>query len=374
MRRLYVLLMCALLGWPAAPVIGGSPTTVPSSAEVDALITKLGDSNFRIRKEAARRLQQIGKPALPALRQATQSTDPEVRLRAQELLGDLLRRPVPDKPLDSDDDSTKITITAENGVQTIDVDDAGQKVRIRESDAGIEMTVTGEVDWEPATETYRAKNAEQLKESNPDAYALYQRWAGEIGPAFGAGRAFERVKIHRGPIVLPATVAAGDDLVALRHKLLTNMRAAKLPRDQMRRVLQAWADVRQERDSGRAQLDSGDRQMARYNRACDNLRSVLQDLHLPDPGELLPPPAGARLGVRALGGPDDNGPVTIEHVMPGSRAEKIGLQVNDVIERVNGEEVRGVKELRRLVTEHANGLVIEGQRAGQKLKLEEPHK
>src|SRR5207302_70323 len=141
---------------------------------------------------------------------------------------------------------------------------------------------------------------------------------------------------------------------------------SNLPRDQIRRVLEAWAQLRQERDNGvRAPLDTGDRQMARYNRACDNLRGVLQDLHLPDPGELLPPPANARLGVRALPGPDDSGPVTIEHIMPGSRAEKIGLQVNDVIQTVNGQEVHGVKDLRRLVTEHPKGLVIAGDRGAE---------
>src|SRR5579884_1056431 len=51
-----------------------------------------------------------------------------------------------------------------SGAQTLDVYDAGQKVRIRESDAGIEMTVTGEVDFEPVTETYRAKTPQELKE------------------------------------------------------------------------------------------------------------------------------------------------------------------------------------------------------------------
>jgi S1-C subfamily serine protease len=111
--------------------------------------------------------------------------------------------------------------------------------------------------------------------------------------------------------------------------------------------------------------------MARYNHACDNLRKVLAELHLPDPGDALPPPEGARLGVQAIGGFDDNAAVTIGHVMPGSRAGKIGLMPGDVIEVVNGAQVHGVKELRRLVTEHTKGLVVEGTRNGRKLRLEE---
>ena len=361
-----------LLGALMIACSGAAPATAPAPPDIGRLIARLGDPSFHARKQATQALQHVGKAAIPALQEAVQTGEPEVRLRAQEILRTLEQRPVPDKPFDTDDDSTRLTIGTENGAQSIDVDDAGQKIRIRESPEGIEMTVTGEVDFQSATETYHAKNAQELKETQPEAYKLYEKWSTEIGATFGAGRGVRQVNIRNGPIVLNPGMSGADDLATLRHRLINDMRDAKLPREQMRQVVDAWARVRQERDGGaRGQVDSGDRQMARYNRACDNLRKVLADLHLPDPGDALPPPEGARLGVQAIGGFDDNAAVTIGHVMPGSRAAKIGLLPGDVIEVVNGRDVHGVKDLRRLVTENMKGLVVEGTRNGRKLRLEE---
>lgn len=54
--------------------------------EVADLIRKLGDDNFAVRKDAARALEQLGSKALPALRQATQFPELEVRQRCQHLV------------------------------------------------------------------------------------------------------------------------------------------------------------------------------------------------------------------------------------------------------------------------------------------------
>ena len=56
------------------------------SREVARLIRNLGADDFKTREEATRKLRSIGAPALPALRQAAQSDDPEVRTRARDIL------------------------------------------------------------------------------------------------------------------------------------------------------------------------------------------------------------------------------------------------------------------------------------------------
>src|SRR4051794_10976342 len=54
----------------------------PPAGEIDRLARQLGAPPSPKREEAARRLTDQGEPALPALRSAMKSPDPEVRRRA----------------------------------------------------------------------------------------------------------------------------------------------------------------------------------------------------------------------------------------------------------------------------------------------------
>jgi hypothetical protein len=58
----------------------------PGKDQIDRLIKQLGSDSFAEREKASHELAAIGVPALQALRQAVQSTDAEVRKRAEELL------------------------------------------------------------------------------------------------------------------------------------------------------------------------------------------------------------------------------------------------------------------------------------------------
>lgn len=55
-------------------------------SEVEALVEQLGDDSFSVRRAACRKLESIGGQALPALRQATQSNDVELRRQAERLI------------------------------------------------------------------------------------------------------------------------------------------------------------------------------------------------------------------------------------------------------------------------------------------------
>lgn len=58
------------------------------SAKIDDLIKRLGSKKFAERDAAFRRLKEIGKPALPALRKAAKSSaDPQIRETAKNLVG-----------------------------------------------------------------------------------------------------------------------------------------------------------------------------------------------------------------------------------------------------------------------------------------------
>lgn len=68
-----------------------------SIADPEALVVSLGSNSFQDREAASLALRKMGDPALPALRKAASSDDPEVAQRATAILkGDqhFSRRPV----------------------------------------------------------------------------------------------------------------------------------------------------------------------------------------------------------------------------------------------------------------------------------------
>lgn len=384
MRPVFALIVGGLLC--AAPLAGrgqdAAPTTSPAAGDVSGLIAKLADPDFHVRRDAATRLRELGPAALPELKEALQGKNPEIRARAGEIVHVLEYQPIPGRPVHRGYVRRRqVNLRIVNGRQSVDVDDEGRKISITEADdGGIEMTVTGETDGKPATQTYKARTPEQLRGDNPEAYAIYQRYAHAAGPDFDnvAGNVFVQ---PNGNVLIarrfqPATFVipqGGDDLNGLRRRADDQMDKAKLSPVQRARVESAIDRVEQTRqfDPVAAPIDPEDNNIRRYNRACDELRRTLADLKLDDPGERLPPPKSARLDVSVREDPVA-GTVTVVRVLPHSRADNVGLQDDDVIRKINGAKVSGVKELRRLVTENARGLVVEVTRDGRDVKLEEP--
>lgn len=70
---------------------GAFPSPVAASPElqarVQALIAQLGDDEFTVREKALADLTEIGEAAVPQLREACQSSNAEIKLRARQLLG-----------------------------------------------------------------------------------------------------------------------------------------------------------------------------------------------------------------------------------------------------------------------------------------------
>src|SRR5262245_3624801 len=68
-----ILLACAL----------GSSAVAPDAKETERLIEQLGSDNPSNRRDASKKLEELGEAVLPLLRRAIQShADPDVRLRA----------------------------------------------------------------------------------------------------------------------------------------------------------------------------------------------------------------------------------------------------------------------------------------------------
>ncbi|MDP3851866.1 MAG: hypothetical protein Q8Q59_15285 [Luteolibacter sp.] len=80
----------------AAPELTVAPVLAQAVPEIDALVRGLADENFRNREKATRELWELGEKALPALKEAAASSDPEQAVRAQDLLRKIQLHITPD--------------------------------------------------------------------------------------------------------------------------------------------------------------------------------------------------------------------------------------------------------------------------------------
>lgn len=375
-----VIAVATLWGLPLSPA-GADAPGARSSDDTSALIAKLADPDFRVRRDAASRLREMGAAALPALKTAAQGKDPEVRARSGQIVHILEYQPVPGRPTHARYLRQRgITTRIVDGRKSIDVDDEGRKITITEDDDGIKMTVAGETNGKAVTRTYTARNPDQLRTENPEAFAVYQRFCAQGGGedvnaiagnvVVQQGNVIVLQRFQPAPFILPQ---GADDLNSLRDRLDKEMDKANLPPLQRARVHNAVDRVEQTQGFNGlvAPPDAVDEQVAQYDKACDDLRKVLSDNHLPDLGDALPPPKSSRLGVNVQPDPF-SGAIVIRHVLPQSRADHIGLQDDDLLRKINGQDVQDVKELRRLVTDHPKGLVVDITRDGREMRLEEP--
>jgi hypothetical protein len=70
-----------------------------------------------------------------------------------------------------------IRVTANgNGNRTIDANENGKKTHIEQDNNGIEIKVTEKVNGQDKTDTYKAKDADELKKKYPEAAKIYEKY------------------------------------------------------------------------------------------------------------------------------------------------------------------------------------------------------
>jgi hypothetical protein len=199
----------ALADGPAAAPATQPAATQPSADKYQPLVQQLADDDPHVRNAATRALRAAGRAAEPALRAAATSPDPQVRDSAQMLLADLEGpRKAPPAPADAFAEGQPqqpipgghIVIrgggglilnnlrlnnvpgqvqvqmhVVHNGQFTRDVnvsENEARKVHIHEDNDGIKI----ELSENGKTTEYAAKNADELKEKQPDGYKLYEKY------------------------------------------------------------------------------------------------------------------------------------------------------------------------------------------------------
>ncbi len=131
--RFCSLILIAELLLPAI-ALADAPTTQP--VDVAALIHQLGDDSYKVRAEAAQHLREVGAAAIPALRDAKNNRDPEVRIRVAELIdelsGNVIPTDVPLPPVAGNGGVYPMSshIREASGVRIVDASEAGRSIHI----------------------------------------------------------------------------------------------------------------------------------------------------------------------------------------------------------------------------------------------------
>lgn len=332
MKRSALVIVLCIGSWSFA-----GPTTQPA-AEVPALIRQLGDDDFQKREAASQSLRQIGKDALPALRQAQTDPNPEVQSRADSLIKEIEEPPAP-KPLRDDGmlvfPGGNVRMQLQMGVngmaggnRTMMVVENGKRTSIVENADGIKMTLTEpDKDGKPVERTVEAKNADELKKLDPDAWATYDRLMGQ-----NAGRMMDfqlgvpEFRLDLGDDI-QKRLAEVDRQLAQQMKQLQVMRGARLGGLRMKGF----------------DLTTGTE--------IDALGGTFEEAD----GALR-----AQLGAS----------VVVTSVNAESRAEKIGLKENDLIQKVNDKPVATPDDIEQALdgVEHVTMTIL---RAGKPMVLTE---
>jgi hypothetical protein len=264
MKIRHALLLAGLSTTLWVPFSIGAPTTAPASPPpatqpagkpdpaVQALVDKLADPSAAVREDASKKLSSMGKEALATLRESANSDDPELRARVRSLLRRAERRLPPSAPAsDGRFQHQSMSVSISNGHKTIDVNDNGHKIRIEHNGEKIKLDVTGVEEGKEVTETYEAKDADELKKDNPEAYALFDKWASKTtsGVIIQGGNGIGvqgRVGVHIGQINvggngqpnLPPEAAA-----KIREMIKQQIQQGNLPADQQEKILEQLRDV-----------------------------------------------------------------------------------------------------------------------------------
>jgi hypothetical protein len=399
MRRSVVALSAAVAvsaagwGW-AGPAPAAPPAPAPAKpaepGEIERLIKELGDDSFEVREAAGRRLAEIGAPALPALRKAADAADPEVRNRARRLVETLeppVARPRPDAappanpfgPRVGGGVQLRMQILGDNGAKELRVTENDRSVRIREDADGIKVEVTEpDAAGKPATKEYKAKDAAELKKNHPEAAEIYEKYAGRMNVRILNGAGLPGVPNRPRAFGQP-----NPRLEEYRRRVEEMLRNLGPQGGVMLRELQELERLQQ-----KMLEENGDlrKLMDEVRRAQERLLRGLNENGNPVPPGAPAPPPGApaeqaprpRLGVE-MAEPDEtlrsqlglDGGVIVRRVLPGSRADKLGLREHDILLKLNDRPITGAEQFRGMLEEEKR-FRIEGLRGGKPFKAEEP--
>ena len=117
-------------------------------AKIEVLIKQLGDEDWRTRESAEESLRKIGEPAKIFLKEAIQSKDPEVKMRATQLL-----RYLDPEPEEENKDHASLKAYPNAVIKAVD-DKTGKIVKVKKDGRTVICrTKDGKLCWETEIDT-----------------------------------------------------------------------------------------------------------------------------------------------------------------------------------------------------------------------------
>jgi len=202
---------------------GSEPAPEPElAAEIKRRIAELGSERFEARDAAGKRLLEIGRPALAALREAAKSRDPEVASRAGKLATELansIRARV----------RIKVLRPTEPGEQEVILETAGLTVTVRES----RKEFTTAIQQGGAMEICSAPTRAEFQARFP---GLWKRWAEPALDAADPNKLAVEAMVRQ---LLPQIIAAFVKENGREPTVEEKAEAEKLLREETRKALEA---------------------------------------------------------------------------------------------------------------------------------------
>lgn len=324
--------------------------------QIDSLITNLDADNIKIREQASEELKKIGKPALSALQEASESDNPEVAWRAKIIINAINRaewrksiqqgRPEPpdikSQPR-SRGFSNSFSITIGPGASSYQLQ--------QDANGKITVTITETKDGKQVTNTYTANSAEEFKEKYPEVAKKY-------GIDVGANRS--RIEIEVPEIDLGEI---WDDFGKSWGRRWNDFEKEM---EQMRKMMKDWTKRSWNPWFGSQEEESQPPKQAQPQGGAAGKEGAGQALDVGAEIEFIEPPLRAQLNLEETGG------VMVASVEEGGLSGKIGLKQYDVVLSINGAKIVTVWEFRRLMKSavELGKVKLEIIRQGKKQALE----
>jgi hypothetical protein len=342
------------------------PKAAPPSADAQAVgfVRMLGDDDPAIRHKAEWRLRDIGFPALPALREAANSDDPQVQTAARAAIK-AIGVPLPEQ---GNGPYTTRNVSRENDYFSGEFCDGKRVVRIEgeckhegETSAHhIKMTFTGTINGKETTQVFTAVDEEALKWDAPYAWKFYH----------GIYNHESEMAVVRVP---------NTRLVNEVNAAMDKLKFSAAERKQVRARLARFSEA-----SAKAlaailyEPKNAPQKMEDEYRESDSLRKYLTEKKLPivEGRRELGPPPEARLGIYFQPAPKEFPAealpgLYVGFVATGDRADRIGVRAGDVIQRIDGNMFQP-DQLREACKASAAGkMTIDVYRNGHTITLHE---
>jgi hypothetical protein len=277
----------------------------------DELIQKLGHEDYQVREDATKELIEMGEKAVPALEKALLSEDLEVRVRAGRAL-----RAIGGERTNRKEQVRKAEPPGTPGARTT----KGSSVQIQIQPGEVTVRVQQEVDGEQTVKEYKGASIEELKKKHPE---LEKHLGGLRFRQQGARDPFDMDKFWKD-----WQRDFDDDFMRrLREDTRQDM-------DRMQRWLK-MLQGRRARD-----LDRFEWPRAQPDRPMLGMRGVRPDSVL-----------DAQLQLRGRG-------IVVASVEKETLADTLGLRVHDVVIELNGNEIRRVDDVARILRLRKEGDVV----------------